>query len=249
MTLKYIEVFFISKLNVVRKVVIYIKNNIEDGTWQINSKIPSEKMICEITKASRTSVRNAIQQLNIIGLLETKHGSGTYVCSTDIGLLGEFLNEKPLNNKNEIYRMLEWNEARLILEPTVAYYAALKATPEFVNELEKINEKQRDSVGNQKIFVETDMNFHMALSDFIGNSYVSQALKKILMSVESSSIVNFLMGYHGGVYYHAAITDAIRKNDAIRAMKMMQEHAQDRLDGIKKQITELEKNDTGEKYE
>ncbi len=228
------------KHSVVRKVILFIQNNIENGSWKIDSRIPSEKEICEITKTSRTSVRSAISQLNILGLLETRHGSGTYVLSTNIGLLGSILNDKTMSTKEEIIRLIEWNEARLILEPMVTYYATEKATPEFIARLEEINKLQRSAVGNQKEFIEADLQFHLALSDFIGNEYVSNAIRSVLNSDGRSSMVNYLMGYHGGVYFHAAITDAIRKKDSHKAMEMMKEHAEDRLEGIKNQLKILE---------
>ena len=66
----------------------YIFAHIQDGSWPQNSRIPSEHELCAELGISRTSVRGAIAQYVSVGVLESQHGKGTFVRSSDLSLLG-----------------------------------------------------------------------------------------------------------------------------------------------------------------
>lgn len=65
------------------------KKKIEDGEWEVNSKIPSEKELCKMYNASRTTVRSAIGELVKEGYLIRIPGKGTFVLrkSLDNGII------------------------------------------------------------------------------------------------------------------------------------------------------------------
>ncbi len=217
------------KHSVTDRVAMYLRQNIGEGVWPVGSKLPSEKELCRQTGASRTSVRRALQKFIMLGLLQSQRGSGTYVRSLNVQVLGAGRGEALSVTEAEQYLLNQWNQARLVLEPTIAYYAAEHATPELISDLERLNEEQRAAVGDQEKFIQVDMAFHMALVDSLHNSYLSNAMKEILEDQPASRLVNDTMGYLGGVYYHAAITDAIKLHDATKAKRIMEEHAQERL--------------------
>ena len=55
-------------------------DNIKSSEWKSGDKLPAEAELCTIFNVSRATVRAAIQRLRSIGLVETIHGKGTYVC-------------------------------------------------------------------------------------------------------------------------------------------------------------------------
>jgi GntR family transcriptional repressor for pyruvate dehydrogenase complex len=61
------------------QVYVQLKERLMEGEWGIGQKMPSENELCRSFGVSRVTVRAAIQQLEILGLVETKHGGGTYV--------------------------------------------------------------------------------------------------------------------------------------------------------------------------
>ena len=73
----------IKKVSTVDLITEKMKTFILDGTWALNKKIPSESELANIFGVNRFTVRMALQKLNIIGVLETKAGDGTYVRSFD----------------------------------------------------------------------------------------------------------------------------------------------------------------------
>ena len=56
-----------------------IKEDVDDGTWKIGQRLPSERDLCETFDVSRMTVRQAITLLVDEGILERKPGSGTFV--------------------------------------------------------------------------------------------------------------------------------------------------------------------------
>lgn len=218
------------KRNVTQQVFVFLQKKLMEGAWPVGSKIPSEKELCEATGASRTSVRSALQQMNSLGIFETRHGSGTYVIAFNSEI---FEKERQLNSvtgEKEISRLREWVDARFVLEPRIAYCVAERATPEIIKKLERLNEEQRAAVGNPTAFVKKDAEFHLALFEALGNRYLTTIMQELLNLEDAFLITNQVLGYHGGVYYHAAITDAIKSHDPKKAMKLMEEHAKNRFE-------------------
>lgn len=88
-------------------------DNIKTNVWKSGEKLPSENELCAQLNVSRISVRAAIQRLKSIGLVESRKGKGTFVCSNDD--LFDFTNFKDTLDLNAVeYR--EINELRETLE-------------------------------------------------------------------------------------------------------------------------------------
>ncbi len=69
-----------------------LRDEITSGRWQVGERIATEPKLCEMTGASRHTVREAVQALVHAGMLERRQGSGTYVLSNDEhgGALAEY---------------------------------------------------------------------------------------------------------------------------------------------------------------
>ena len=74
----------ITHSNVTEQLVSYFKENIVSGAWKVGEKIPSENQLTETLGVSRASVRTAIQQMVGLGILESRHGKGTYVMDNQV---------------------------------------------------------------------------------------------------------------------------------------------------------------------
>lgn len=69
----------ISRVSIVDQVCASIKQDIADGIWKTDEKIPSEGELAEIFGVNRLSVRMALQKLSTLGIIETRVGEGSYV--------------------------------------------------------------------------------------------------------------------------------------------------------------------------
>ena len=95
--------------------------DIKNGTWKSGEKLPSETDLGVKMGVSRVTVRAAIQRLQAIGLVEVKHGKGTYVVKPEeIYDMSNFereldLTEKEFNEINALREAIEIQSVRLIM--------------------------------------------------------------------------------------------------------------------------------------
>lgn len=71
----------INRVSIVDQVCQSIKQDIANGVWISGSKLPSEAEFAEAFGVNRLSVRMALQKLNALGIIETRVGEGSFVCS------------------------------------------------------------------------------------------------------------------------------------------------------------------------
>lgn len=138
----------IVKLNIAQQVFAYLKKKIEDGTWPIGSRIPSENELTESLGVSRSSVRTAIQQCVALNILESQHGRGTFVRNNDVsGIIGT-VHTLSGTDYDDLLQVLEF---RMIVEKESAALAAKHATPEHVARLERLLQTMKGSIGNADV--------------------------------------------------------------------------------------------------
>lgn len=150
--------------------------DIGDKGLQPGDKIGTEKELTESLGISRSTVREAIRLLVSRNVLETRHGSGTYV-SENKGIIPDPLGLNLFHDKFK----LTWDllEIRLLLEPHLAYAAALNITDEQLVCLKAICDEMdsRSSQGLDR--QEIDICFHMKILEASGN-LVASNLRPIL---------------------------------------------------------------------
>lgn len=102
------------------QVVKQLRELIADQQVQPGDKLPSERVLCEKLSASRSSVREALRSLELLGLIETRHGGGTFLA--DVGghqlveILSSFIlrEEKSLQDVHATREMHEREAIRMI---------------------------------------------------------------------------------------------------------------------------------------
>ena len=93
------------------------KQNIQEG-----QKLPSERMLSEQLQVGRSSVREALRSLELLGLIETRHGGGTYLASMQhhqfVEIVGSFIlqDEKSIADVHATREMHEKEAIRIICQ-------------------------------------------------------------------------------------------------------------------------------------
>jgi GntR family transcriptional regulator, transcriptional repressor for pyruvate dehydrogenase complex len=146
------------------------------GSIQPGEKLPTERQLQEALNVGRSSIREAVKVLNVLGILEVKQGDGTYLTKADSGLLLETIEWGLLLGQKHTMDVIE---ARHDIEIAIVKYAAERGTEEELNELWSILEKLK--VSTKSDFVELDIAFHVKLAEMAKNS----ALKSVLLSLQS----------------------------------------------------------------
>ena len=130
-------------------------------------------------------MREAYCVLEIVGILESKVGSGTYVRADDIDQIS--LNKiKDISNEEESpYEILE---VRKIIEPEIVTLAAKNATEEDIRDIDKILKKMKSESQENGVYnVGTDAHFHLRIAQATGNAllfnvmnYIAKLMREML---------------------------------------------------------------------
>jgi GntR family transcriptional repressor for pyruvate dehydrogenase complex len=189
-------------------------------------KLPSERELAELLQVSRSSIRDAIRGLELMGLVEPRQGSGTIVreLSTE-SVVNPFANA--LKQRQEM--VSELLDFRKMLEPPLAARAATHASPEETSEMEEILQRQEQRQRQGEAAIVEDAEFHYSIALASGNSVVLKVIDTIMdllrdtrersLQVEGRSQKS-LAGHH-------RILAAIKRHDAEAAKSAMRRHIED----------------------
>ena len=232
--------------NVTENIMQYMKTQIADGKWAVGEKIPSENELCRELGYSRTSIRSAIQRYNVLGILRSERGRGTFVSSSQV-FIPEGLNFEGARVVGEsgLEKYREWRQARNLIEPEIVYKVAQNASPELIEKLRKINQEQHNAIGNPTLYNQKDAEFHMTIAEAYGNSIVTSIMRQLLENYKMMTYGNDQFGFLGGIYYHVLITDAIIRHDAKEARALMYDHGMEKGTGQSSEQTDWNREASG----
>ncbi|MTI65786.1 MAG: FadR family transcriptional regulator [Firmicutes bacterium] len=219
----------IKNKKVYEHVIEQIQNMIIDGVLKQGDRLPSERELASQLNVSRTSIREALRSLQIIGLIESRQGEGNFIKENIDETLFEPLSIMFMFNKDKPEDILD---LRIAIEVQAAYLAAKRVTEEDKKELENILKKLNkvEKEGNEKIRAKYDKEFHYKIAKITGNyfiinllnnisslmeSFIIYAREKILKAIDDKSLL---------IYQHERIYNAIITNDSEKAASYMREH-------------------------
>lgn len=209
--------------NLTRQVFEQLKDQIITGKWQPGYRIPSENKLVEILNVSRITIREALQALVALDLLEKKRGRGTFVKNT----LSEsfFVSLLPLIQFDRS-QAAYMHEYRKIVEVGSIELVVERASKEDIQRLRSIlKEMNKYKDNNLENFALEDLNYHLALSQITKNPIIIRA-NFVIRDFFSNHMVKVveLMGTEPGLYYHEQIIQAIEEKDRKKARKLMKKH-------------------------
>lgn len=222
----------ISHTSVTEQLVQYFKDNINSGNWKVGEKIPSEHQLTETLGVSRASVRTAIQHFVGIGVLESKHGKGTYLLDDRVDESTGSEMKITSEDCRDIQKVLEF---RRIVESEACYLASQKKTSELIEELQNCLEEMKKMKGRREEFVTADIRFHETICRATQNPILEKSMLKVFEETRKRHHqMNEIFGYEDGIYYHTQILEAIRCGEAEHARKMMFDHLQHAINKLEK---------------
>ncbi|AIY00939.1 Transcriptional regulator, GntR family [Arthrobacter sp. PAMC 25486] len=144
-----------------------LRAKIASGELQPGQKCPPEGELAAQLGVSRSSLREAIRALSALGVMEARHGSGTYISSLEPAeiLKGFAL----LVDLFPFDSVLELFEIRRVLESHAAASAAARPLPELIAELDSLMEAM-EATDNSADISDLDARFHEAICEAGGNA-------------------------------------------------------------------------------
>ncbi|GAB6086369.1 FadR/GntR family transcriptional regulator [Alkaliphilus crotonatoxidans] len=219
----------IKSTKVYEQVIEQIQGMIANGDLKKGDKLPSERQLAEQLGVSRTSVREALRALQIIGLIEVRQGDGNFITESFDHCLFEPLSALFMLQES---RPQEIVDLRRVIEVETATLAAQRITDEEIKELgELINQlKLLSEAQDEKNSVKVDKEFHYRIARASKNYLLLN-----ILNVISALMDNFIEDARGMILMnqknkkllveqHENIYKALARRDPKAAAGAMETH-------------------------
>ena len=230
----------IKNKKVYQHVIEQVQVMVMDGTLKKGDKLPAERELAEALGVSRTSVREALRALEIIGTIESRQGEGNFIATNMEKSLFEPLSVMFKLNQGRSEDILE---LRIIIELEAARLAAERIEEkdmETLDELIQALAKAKDE--NESVII--DKEIHYKIAEITGNYLIISVLNAISTLMESFikearvRIINWAKERNLLLQQHQEICASIIAKDPVRAIRAMNAHFQTVIESMENLIEE-----------
>jgi GntR family transcriptional regulator, transcriptional repressor for pyruvate dehydrogenase complex len=173
--------------NLAQGLVEELGSRIRQAQLKPGDKLPTESAIMEQFGVSRTVVREAISQLQAGGMVETRHGIGTFVLDRPAQQSGLGIGADTIITLRDVLAILE---LRISMETEAAWLAASRRSEDQVAQMgEALGEMQR-ALAQGRTSVEADVRFHQLIAQSTGNHYFVDLLGQLGNAIIPRARVN-----------------------------------------------------------
>jgi len=196
------------------------------GDWGPGEQIPPERELCLRLGVGRASLREALKALEIIGMIETRLGDGTYVCERSEFLSRPLLWAIASSSEAESQELVE---ARALIEVELAGLAAQRATAADLEEIGVHLDEWDEAKDDLEKLRRSDIAFHVAIARASHNSILMNALLLIrnLLQIWIGSALQIEGVAAKARKQHQEIFVAVAKKNQAAARSAMQHHLRD----------------------
>lgn len=223
------------KVTVVESIVEQLVQQIHAGKLKPGDRLPSERQLIEMLRVSRSSVREALQGLAVMGLVESRPGQGTFI-SDNLRMLVPDVSNRALSATLQRDMRLKLIEARRTIECAIAQLAAERATEEAGARLRQIFNAYRDVSlhdSYQHALSGPHHDFHITLAETTQNPFYVPVVETLLRAVpqglrETEFVSQGTLGERSimatEIEIHQAILTAVESGNGTAARQAMEEH-------------------------
>ena len=226
------------------QIVNQIIDLIKRGEFPAGAQLPPERELARRLRVGRTTLREALSALQILGLVETKHGQGTFVCAEEVSPLFQF-DSSWLCDEEGPFDILQ---ARKALEPSIAAIAARQRSEAALKSIKEIHDWVVSDHSPVQVlsdvYSEGDRKLHLAIAKATGNPVLIHMMtavhelmgQKLWLTLMRSTAFatpgrwQVSLGEHWGIY------EAIRDQDDRLAADRMRAH----LESVERTMAEAE---------
>lgn len=214
----------ISNTKIYEQVADIILEQIKAGDYQVGDKLPSIQKLGKQYGVSVASVREALNALRTIGIIEMKQGYGTFIKQTEPTFFE--LGDK-FTSLSQIKELLELRE---IVESATVEKAALYRTEENLIELKQALVEMGRAVTDGTSGEEADLEFHLSIAKAAQNTLLVELLNNISELMRNSmeetrkifiyskqKTMNKLLEEHEVIYQAILQQNDVKAVDAMRA--------------------------------
>lgn len=210
----------IKTTSITQAVIDRIVSMVATGELKPGQRLPTQQALADDFGVGLSTLREAIQALSLMGLVETRQGSGTYIQEELAGLASRQIEIAMLNGPKGIEQLME---ARLIVEGELNALAAQRATAGEIEGLESLCSQmvvaiQQNNIGKWESL---DVEFHLKLAEASHNKFLLQMLQSIHQFLEL--LVQSVPGSQSTIDQHLRLFEAVRDRDSVGARRITHE--------------------------
>ena len=201
---------------------------ISKGELKPGDRLPPERELAKQLKVSRQSIREALKKAETQGLVEVRHGEGTFVLS----MVSHWMEEPLLIMiTEEVGKVNEFHEIRKLLEVWCARKAAEVATTRELKKLKRDLAEMEKAIDSLEPFGQVDFDFHLSIVEASHNTlmlHMFTSLKRVFeFKYKISGIAKNFQAKHRILHkQHQELYEAIKQRDPELAGQKMEEHLQ-----------------------
>ena len=205
--------------------VLKIKQEIIQGHLSKGAKLPPERELAEKLGVGRSTVREALQILKIMGLITVKGGGkgGAFVEGTNISSVTniiELMMELEISNWKDVL------EVRMAVEPFANKLAAANRSSDDVDAMLKILEDSKGAFNDFDRYVSFNTQFHLKLAECSHNKLLLSLVNAIssLIAKSGYELMTEQTDFETVYNDHMKIYNAIKEQDAALTFKLTEQH-------------------------
>ncbi len=221
-----------------------LKEMIVSKHYQPNEKLPVESELARHFGVSRITIRDAIRQLDIMGILDVRQGAGTFVREiTPTAYIKTLLPMLSMDNNS----LKEIFEVRQVIECKSAELAAANATESDLSHVRVPLGQMAAAVraGKLKLYNELDVRFHYEVVKCTHNQILItiQELLSDLIEGSVSMGITPINALDRSLLFHQKIYEAIQKHDSVSAAGLMGAHIEGGITYARDLLTQPERSE------
>ena len=214
-----------SKEDLTHLLILRFQQMLSDGVLRPGTKLPPERELALHFKVARSSLRQALKVLEMMGVITQRIGDGSYLnedASSVLSVPMEFLFLLDGISVEEL------TELRILMEPALAAKAAERANADDIAMLRQSVKDLENSKHDRVKLISSDLLFHKTIFEASGNRLMGRLFHTIHRAMlDMMMFTSQVVDLEHTIAFHKPILAAIEKRDAALASKLMSNHMTD----------------------
>lgn len=218
-------------------VIKQLKDLIIRGELKPGDILPGERELATRFGLGRGYIREAIKTFEIYGIFKSIPGRGTVVADLSLKSYSDFMNNMIQFGVNDHMDLLD---TRSIMEPAIAYRAALHATDEEIDKIARDLKLHKKKLDMGEVDLDLECQFHLEIAKATHNRFLSISMGIIIPDLTNlGKDINVLHGMRAMEAYeeHLNVYKAIANRDPEEAQRAMQYHMEKSQEQYTNRIT------------
>ena len=214
-----------TKEDLTHLLILRFQQMLSEGVLRPGTKLPPERELATHFKVARSSLRQALKVLEMMGVITQRIGDGSYLnqdASSVLSVPMEFLFLLDGISVEEL------TELRILMEPALAAKAAERANADDVALLRQSVKDLENSKHDRVKLIASDLLFHKIIFEASGNRLMGRLFHTIHRAMlDMMMFTSQVVDLEHTIAFHKPIMAAIEKRDAALASKLMSDHMND----------------------